>query len=119
MTIFYPLKFCTIRPIVSCVTSPTHSLTKVLYNKLINIVPTPESHINNSFELKDKLKNFSILNNFLLSLDINALFTNVPCDLLVIVSLDKLYHKKLQFTYEEKMDSKINFLDLTLIRKNN
>lgn len=73
-----------LRPIVSCVNSPNHSLAKVLYNKLKNTVSPPASHINNSFELREKIKNLNIPKNYvLLSLDVSALFTNVLCDLVI------------------------------------
>lgn len=82
-----------LRPIVSCANSPTYSEAKVLYDKLKNEIPTPDSHVNNSFEFKNKLKTFNIPKDYvLLSLDVSALFINVSCDL-VIQSLDKLYQK--------------------------
>ena len=52
------------------------------------MLPLPEFHIENSFELIKKLQNITIPENYtLMSLDVSALYTNVPCDL-VIQSLD-------------------------------
>ena len=49
----------------------------------------PKSHINNSFELKEKLKNINLDDDHIIfSLDVNSLFTNVPCSL-VLDSLDR------------------------------
>ena len=50
---------------------------------------THSSHINNSFELKEKLKNITITDEYsLLSLDVTSLFTNISCEL-VLDSLDR------------------------------
>ena len=78
-----------LRPIISLVNSPTHLLTKIIYNELKASIKLPESHINNSFELKDKLKNFKLHDeHILLSLDVKSLFTNIPVEL-VFDSIDK------------------------------
>ena len=45
------------RRIISSINSPTHVLAKVINEELKNIVKLPKLHINNSFELKEKLKN--------------------------------------------------------------
>ena len=42
-----------LRPIISLVNSPTYLLAKIIYNELKESIKLPESHINNSFELKD------------------------------------------------------------------
>ena len=78
-----------LRPIISLVNSPTHLLAKIIYNELKESIKLPESHINNSFELKDKLKNFKLHDeHILLSLDVKSLFTNIPVEL-VCDSIDK------------------------------
>ena len=66
--------------------------------------PKPASHVNNSFELKENINNFIIpLDYVLLSLDVNSLFTNIPCDL-VLKSLDRRFshlHNKCKIPFHE------------------
>ena len=80
------------RPIISLINSPTHFLAKIIYHGLKEIIKVPNSHINNSFELKSKLTNVNILDDHvLISLDVSSLFTNIPCDL-VLESLERRCH---------------------------
>ena len=79
------------RPIISLINSPTHFLAKVINEELKNSVKLPKSHINNSFELKEKLKNIILDDDHVIfALDVNSLFTNVPCSL-VLDSLDSTF----------------------------
>ena len=60
-----------------------------MYQELKTAILKPSSHINNSFELKGKLKNITITDEHsLLSLDVTSLFTNISCEL-VLGSLDR------------------------------
>ena len=60
-----------------------------MYQDLKTAIPKLSSHINNSFELKEKLKNITITNEYsLLSLDVTSLFINISCEL-VLDSLDR------------------------------
>lgn len=64
---------------------------KILYSELSSFIPKPESHIDNSFALIDKIKNLVIPHDHvLISLDVTSLFTNIPCNL-VLDSLDKRF----------------------------
>ena len=77
------------QPIISTVNSPTHHLTKVIYENLKSCFPSPRSHIDNSVDLIKKLKNIKIPHGYtLVSLDVVSLFTNVSLNL-VIQSLEK------------------------------
>ena len=93
-----------LRPIISTINSPTHFLSKILYNQIKNSVNTPKSHINNSFELKTKLQSFTIPDDhILLSLDVTSLFTNIPCHL-VLNSLDRRFnsiHNSCKLPFDE------------------
>ena len=78
-----------LRPIISLINSPTYTLAKILYQELKNSITKPLSHINNSFGLKEKLKDIVLDDDYrLLSLDVTSLFTNIPCQL-VLNSLDR------------------------------
>ena len=78
-----------LRPIVSLINSPTYILAKILYEEIKTAIPKPSSHINNSFELTEKLKNITITDEYSLrSLDVTSLFTSISCEL-VLDSLDR------------------------------
>jgi len=72
---------CPFRIIVSSVDSPLYALATFLQKTMSNSIPLPQSHIGNSFELVEKLKNIHIEDKFsLISLDVISLFTNIPID---------------------------------------
>lgn len=49
-------KDCSLRIIVSSINSPLHSFASFLHNILYQYLPKPKSHIQNSFELVNKLR---------------------------------------------------------------
>lgn len=78
-----------LRPVISTIGSPLHFLSKTLYNDLFQAIPIPQSHVNNSFELKNKLHNITVPDGYtLLSLDVSSMFTNITCQE-VLKSLDR------------------------------
>ena len=99
-----------------------HYLSKIIYNELKQCIPQPLSHINNSFELKDKISKITIPSTYvLLSLGVCSLFTNIPCDL-VLKSIDRRYthiHNKCKIPFHEIRNA-VNFLfDNTFFNFNN
>lgn len=71
-----------LRPIVSCIQSPYENLSKFLKNILQNIINKNKYYIKDSVDLKTKIKNIPIPNNYtLVSLDVVSLYTNVPVEL--------------------------------------
>lgn len=73
------LKF---RPIVSSINGPLHKLGREIHNIITFANINNTSHINNSFEFKEKVKNIFIPDNYVLvSLDVTSLFTNIPIEL--------------------------------------
>ena len=79
-------------PVIYLINTPTHKLAKMLYDDLKNAIPLPKSHINNSFEFVNKLKNINVLDDdVLILLHAVSLFTNVTCEQ-VIKSLEKRAH---------------------------
>jgi len=84
----YPLRI-----IVSSTGSPLHNLASYLHKILCKSLPVPSSHINNSFELINKLSDVYIPDGFsLVSLDVVSLFTNVPIDLITNIVKEKWSH---------------------------
>ena len=68
---------------------PTYWLSNIIYKRLKNCIALPHSHINNSFEIKNKLKNIHLDNDHVfLSLDVKSLFTKIPIEL-VCDSIDR------------------------------
>ena len=88
------------------------SVSVLLSSNLKNCIPPPLSHIKNSYHFFKKIDKTKIPNNhIMISLDVSSLFTNVPLNL-VIVSLDKNYHKihnNCKFPFTEIIDA-IKFL---------
>ena len=74
----YPL-----RPIISAVNFPTYSLSKFFAKFLQSNLKNPPSHINNSFELQNKLSCIKIADDYeIISLEVVSFFTNVHEDLI-------------------------------------
>lgn len=75
---------CPFRIIVSSIDSPLYSLASYLQQIISKNVPKPSSHIDNSFQLVEKLSGTIIDNNHvLISLDVISLFTNIPFNLAI------------------------------------
>ncbi|XP_044764498.1 uncharacterized protein LOC123321057 [Coccinella septempunctata] len=74
----------TMRPVVSCVNSPTYNLSKFIQNILTQVSTTSEYNVKNSFVFAESIQGLVIPENYILvSLDVVSLFTNVPKDLVV------------------------------------
>lgn len=70
-----------LRIIISSIGSSTYSLARYIQN----ILPTPKSCIKDSWSFVDKIHNLSIGDNeTLLSLDVGALFANIPTELVLM-----------------------------------
>lgn len=71
-----------LRPIISAVTSPSYNLSKYYHKVLSNVTGKKTSHIENSIDFINKIKNITIPDNYkLISFDVTSLFTNIPLDL--------------------------------------
>jgi len=72
------------RLIVSSIDSPFYSLVSFLHKIIVSKEPYTTSHIENSIQLIEKLKNVKLNDrHVLLSLDVVSLFNNIPLDLAV------------------------------------
>ena len=88
-----------VRPIISAINSPTYNLSKILSKFLYEHLKKPFSHINNSFELKEKLEGIMIPDGFeIISLDVVSLFTNVP-EYLICSAIEKRWTQLYNHTY--------------------
>lgn len=68
-----------LRPIISCVGSPTHDLSRFVNDILKNITECSQYKLKNSYDFISRIKNL-ILNEdeILVSFDVVSLFTNIP-----------------------------------------
>jgi len=72
------------RLIISSIDSPFYYLASWLQRLIIDHVPNTFSHLDNSFNLIEKLRNVDINEkHVLISLDVISLFTNIPLDLAI------------------------------------
>jgi len=71
-----------VRPIVSCTRSPDRKVTWLLTKLLSCLVDDVQSHLQSSFQLIEKIKEFSITNRtkskYPFSLDVVSLYTSIP-----------------------------------------
>ena len=68
----------------NAVTSPSYILSKFYHDILKNIVCERESHIINSTDFVNKIKQYKIPENYkLVSFDVKSLFTNIPLKLVI------------------------------------
>ena len=69
---------CPLQPVVSSINSPTYFLSQQYAQMLKYSTNRLKSHIKNSYELKEELKNISIPDDHILvSIDTTSLYTNV------------------------------------------
>jgi len=79
-----------LRIIVSSSGSPLHNFATYLQRILHDSLPSPSSHIINSYDLINKLDGLYIPDDCaLVSLDVVSLFTNVPIDLVIDILDEK------------------------------
>ena len=72
------------KSIISCIDSPSYFLSKYISNIISNSLGKPGSYIEDSIDLKNKIKNIIIPDNYvLISLDVSSLFPKVPHDLVI------------------------------------
>lgn len=102
-----------LRPIVSCIQSPFNLLSKFLKNILNNIVYKNNYYIRDSIDLKEKIKDITIPQNYILvSLDVISLYTSIPIKLVTKVIEEKWDEIK-QYT-DIPMNEFIEATELTL-----
>ena len=80
----YPL-----RPIVSSINFPTYKIANFIHKYIAERLPTYKSEIKDSFSFQKLVQNIKLPDGYvLISLDVTALYTNVPINL-VMNSLEK------------------------------
>lgn len=91
-----------LRPIVSCIDSPSYKLSKFVNNILQNLTSFFPYNIKNSQEAVQKLKSINLPDNYILiSLDVKSLFTNIPKKL-VIETIEEWWPRISEFTTIDK-----------------
>ena len=86
------------RSVVSCIDSPTYFSAKTFEAILNQALPKPSPFIKNSFEVRSKIQNLVIPDNYaMLSIDVSSLFTNAPFPLVLKV-IEKRWHHICKWT---------------------
>lgn len=71
-----------LRPIVSCIMSPTYALSKFLNNILKPITNLRGFNVKDSFQFVERIRNIDVPDGYkMISLDVVSLFPNIPRDL--------------------------------------
>nr|XP_021206294.2 uncharacterized protein LOC110385892 [Bombyx mori] len=77
---------CCLRPVVSCVNSPSYNLARFLHEILTPVIEKFQYNVKNSFDFVTFSEKVSLPKNYvLISLDVVSLFTNVRRDLILKV----------------------------------
>ena len=80
-----------LRPIVSCIGSPSYQLSKYITSLISPLAGGTDSHVKNSKHFVEMMGGMSIgEDEMLVSFDVSSLFTNVPVDEAVRVIRDRL-----------------------------
>lgn len=107
-----------IRPILSCIGSPLYNLAKFLSNIFKPSVGLKDSHIKNSTEFVEKIKNIKLPPGYILiSLDVTSLFTNI--DTKLILKLVEKNWKTLKKNAKTKIRKDQFLAALQLVLSNN
>ena len=78
-----------VRPIISAVNTSTYAISKFFATFLYKVLKRPASHVDNSWELKQKIDHMTIPPGYeIISLDVISLFSNVV-DYLIFNALEK------------------------------
>ena len=90
------------RPIISQIGSPTYNLAKFL-TKYITPLTSNEYTIKDSFEFSSNIssQDHSL---FMASLDVDSLFTNIPLDETITITVNKIYGRKRKIDGIKKSD---------------
>ena len=79
-----------LRPVVSCIDSPSCKLATFVHQTLANVMTTFECNVKNSFEFVHFIKTVILPPHYVLvSLDVTSLFTNIPKDLVIGIIKNK------------------------------
>ncbi|KAL5246892.1 hypothetical protein ACHWQZ_G018935 [Mnemiopsis leidyi] len=83
---------CPIRPICSAVGTATYDLSKYLAEIICPAATNSYgTDCRDSFQFLEQLQNYDLNNYFMACFDVSSLFTNVPLDETIGITLDRLY----------------------------
>ena len=84
-----------LRPIVSSIGAYNYNLAKYLSSLLVPLLPDKYS-VKDSFSFVEELRSFDFNNKFLISFDVESLFTNIPLNETIDIAVDLIlkHHPK-------------------------
>ena len=85
-----------IRPIFSAIGTPSYNLSK-FFVPILNPLTRNQYSVLNSYDFSAKLQNLSFNNCYIVSYDVESLFTNIPVHQTIDIIVDKLFHNQTKF----------------------
>lgn len=81
------------RPVVSCINSPSYDVAKLVHVILSNYINTFEYNVTNSIKFVEMIRNITLPKDYVfISLDVVSLFTNIPKDLFITIIKEEWKH---------------------------
>ena len=93
------------RPVVSSISTPFYKLAKFLIPAIEGFAKN-EFTLNNSFEFFDEIRSMDLKDKFIVSMDIESLYTNIPVKETINIITDLLYENDNSFRNMGKNDFK-------------
>ena len=94
-----------LRPIVSSIGAYNYNLAKYLSSLLVPLLPDTYS-VKDSFSFVEELRSFDFNDKFLISFDVESLFTNIPLNETIDIAVHLIFKHNPKFSIK-KTDLKV------------
>ena len=89
------------RPILSSIETYNYQLAKFLGKLLDDVIPNDHS-TKDTFSFVEELKTVSVTNKYMVSYDVTSLFTNIPLEETINLTINLLFEAKPDFKISRK-----------------